>query len=272
VARRAIAEVPLEDFNESMNIMIHSWPGQGKTVFGCSAPNATLVSAEPGSISAKRQGSKAGLVKIRTWEDCQDLVTAVENGEFAHREWMVIDTASTIQRKNMRSILDRAHAANPNRDEDIPAIQDYQKNQNSFQRWVERMVDAPINMVWLCHTMRVEDQNGDALYLPAIMGGPDKGFPIANYVMGLMNVVGYMETKTLPKTEDAPKRRVRRILWQPYDDPEKGVRYTAKDQFDCLGRWSDDQTMPDIIAKIEASGGSHVEEPKPARRTSRRAS
>jgi hypothetical protein len=84
--------------------------------------------------------------------------------------------------------------------------------------------------------------------------------------------VGYMETKTLPKTDDAPKRRVRRVLWQPYDDPEKGVRYTAKDQFDCLGRWTDDATMPDILEKIESSGGDHTEAPKPARRTSRRAS
>lgn len=266
---RAIAEIPLEDFNESINIMIHSWSGQGKTVFGCSAPNAVLASAEPGSISAKRQGSTATLVRIPDWQTAMDLVLSVENGDFAHRDWMVIDTASTIQRKNMRAILERAHSQNPNRDEDIPAIQDYQKNQNSFQRWVERMVDAPLNMVWLCHTMRVEDSDGSARYLPSIMGGPDKGYPIANYIMGLMNAVGYMEKRTLPKTEKSPRREVRRILWQPYHDPEKDVTYTAKDQFDCLGRMTDDITMPEVIELIENSG-SQISKPTPVKK--RRAS
>lgn len=260
--RRPIIEVPLEDFNESNNILIHSWPGQGKTVFGAGAPNSTLVSAEPGSISAKRQGSKAGLVKIRNWQTALDFLAAVENGDFSHRDWLIIDTLSTLQRKDMRDVVDRAVAANPAKfDPDVPAVQHYLKTQNSFVRWVERMVDAPINCLFLAHTMRVDDLEGDTLYLPSIQGGADKGYPIANYVCGLMNAVGYMEMRQARKGKPD---MVRRILWQPTE--QDGIKYIAKDQYDAFGRITDDWTMTDLIAAIEGSGSEEQERPARKRR------
>jgi len=263
-ARRPIIEVPLEDFNESHNILVHSWPGQGKTVFGAGAPNCSLVSAEPGQISAKRQGSKAGLVKLHDWPMAQDFLAKVESGDFQHRDWLVFDTLSTLQRKDMNDVVDNAHRANPAKiDPDIPAVQHYLKQQNSFTRWVERMVDAPINCLFLAHTMRIDDQQGDTLYLPSIQGGADKGYPIANYICGLMNAVGYMEMRQIRKSSPDMARR---ILWQPTE--QDGVKYIAKDQYDALGRFTDDWAMTDVIAAIEGSGS---EEKTPKRRTRRTA-
>lgn len=269
MAGRALAEVPLEDFNESINIMVHSWPGQGKTVWGSKAPNCTLVSAEPGSISAKRQGSRAGLIKIPTWEDALTLRDMIERGDFSHRDWLVIDTVSTIQRKDMNSILDKAVAENPRRDPDIPAIQDYQKQQNSFVRWMERLVDAPINCLFLAHTMHVEDRDGTGMLMPSIMGGPDKGYPIANYCMGLMNAVGYMSMTQVTDKESKSKRMVRRILWQPYHDAEKDLRYTAKDQFDAFGMFTDDMSFVEHLALLGPSAPADNEE-QPTRRAATR--
>jgi hypothetical protein len=249
-------------------MLVHSWPGQGKTVWGANAPNATLISCEPGSISAKRQGSKAGLVKIPDWPTALKLRDAVEAGDFSHREWLVIDTISTLQIKNMNHTLDSAVAENSRRDPDIPAIQDYQKNQNSFKRWMERMVDAPINCLFLAHTMRVEDADGGVMFLPAIQGGPDKGYPVSNYIMGLMNAVGFMQMRQIKA--DNGKKMVRRILWQPYHDADKDIRYSAKDQFDAFGAFTDDLSFAEHIAMIAASGSDTKEERAP-RRTQRRA-
>ena len=266
---RAIAEVPLEDFNESMNWMVHAWPGQGKTRWAISAPNCVLVSAEPGAISAKRHirelgRSDVGLVKIGDWSDALAFRDALEDGKFDHRDWAIIDTVSTIQQKNQNEVLDKAVAENPRRDPDIPAIQDYQKQQNSLKRWVERIVDYPINVIWLAHTMRVEDRDGGAMFLPTILGGQDKGFPIANYVMGLMNAVGYMEMRQ--RKGENGKEMVRRILWQPYHDVDKDVRYVAKDHFGALGKWTDDIDFPGHLAMVLGD-----EEPaKPAKRATRR--
>lgn len=268
--KRAIAEVPLEDFNESLNILIHATPGVGKTRLGATAPNSVFLSSEPGIVSAKRGRTKGGVqsvVKAARWADAMEFLLACEAGEFDHRDWIVVDTLSTLQEKDLKGVLDKAVADNPNRDPDIPAIQDYMKMQNSFMRWFERMIDLPQNVLFLCHTMMVDDRDGESKFLPAIQGGADKGYKVANYCMGLVNVVGFMDRRTNKAGE-----LVRRTLWQPYYDEEKEIRYTAKDHFDCLGFASDNESMPDIIAKIEASA-VEAEEPKakPAKRSGRAA-
>lgn len=267
LARRAIAEVPLEDFNESTNILIHATPGVGKTRFGATAPNSVFLASEPGIISAKRAREPGGVqsvVRAKKWQDAIDFLNAAEAGDFSHRDWIVCDTLSTLQEKDLKGVLDKAVADNPNRDPDIPAIQDYLKMQNSFMRWFERMIDLPQNVLFLAHTMIVDDRDGEKLFIPAIQGGADKGYKVANYCMGLVNVVGFMDRRANKAGE-----QVRRTLWQPYYDEEREIRYTAKDHFDCLGFASDNDTMPNIIKKIEASGTP--EETKPAKKTARRA-
>jgi hypothetical protein len=269
MAKRAIAEVPLEDFNESINILVHAWPGQGKTRWSITAPNCVLVSAEPGAISAQRHarrlGIAPGLVKIGDWDDALGFRDALEDGNFSHRDWAIIDTISTIQQKNMNQQVDAAVADNPKRDPDIPARQDYQKQQNSLKRWVERIVDHPINTIWLAHTMRVEDLDGGGMIMPTILGGQDKGFPIANYVMGLMNAVGYMEMRQT-KGADGNKEMVRRILWQPYHDVDKDIRYIAKDHFDVFGRFTDNLTFAEHLALINGE----EDDQKPTKRAATR--
>jgi hypothetical protein len=267
---RAVAEVPLEDFKESINILVHAWPGQGKTRWAIGAPNCQLVSAEPGAISAQRQAralgrTDIGLVRIGDWSDAVAWRKALEAGEFDNRTWAIIDTVSTIQQKNLNETLDLAVADNPRRDPDIPARQDYQKQQNSLKRWVEAVVDYPINTIWLSHTMRVEDLDGGVQMLPMILGGQDKGFPVAQYIMGLMNCVGYMEMRQ--RRDDDGKKMVRRILWQPYQDADKGIRYIAKDHFGVLGTYTDDLDFAGHLAKIQADTDEPATPKKaPARR------
>lgn len=252
MAERSTLEVDLEGFQESMNILVHSWPGQGKTVWATGAPNCTLASAEPGAVSAKLFGRKGvGLVRINEWEDALKLRTEIERGKFAHRNWLIIDTISSLQNKNQNSVLDKAVRDNPRRDPDIPAIQDYQKQQNSLKRWVEFMVDYPdLNTIWLAHTLRIEDQDGGAMFIPTILGGADKGYPVANYVMGLMNAVGYMEMRG--KTVGEKQTMVRRILWQPYHNEESDLRYVAKDHFGAFGTFTDDLDFQGHLDLIEA--------------------
>lgn len=251
---RSSLEVPIEDFQESQNIMVHAHPGQGKTRWAIGAPNNVLVSSEPGALSAQRAGAKGGMVRINSWADAVKFKREVEIGNFAHRSWAVVDTLSTLQQKNQNFVLDRAVADNPRLDPDIPAVQHYLKQQNSLMRWVEWMVDYPgLNTVWLAHTMDVEDKDGGRMLMPSIQGGQDKGWKVANYVMSLMNAVGYMEMRpTKVEGEDGKKvtTMVRRILWQPYTDPEKDLRYIAKDHFDAFGRMTDDLDFAGHLALI----------------------
>jgi hypothetical protein len=251
MATKATLETDLADFQESQNWMIHAIPGQGKTIWSTGAPNFSLWSAEPGAISAKNYGRAGGLVRIKTWADAIACRTALLAGEFDHRSWIIIDTVSSIQVKNMNSVVDKAAADNPKQDPDIPAIPHYQKQQNSLKRWVEQIVDYPgVNKIWLAHSLRIEDQDGGVQMIPTILGGADKGYPISHYVMGLMNTVGYMEMRA--KKIDNKNTMVRRILWQPYENPDTGVRYLAKDHFGALGRFTENLDFPGHLALVEA--------------------
>jgi hypothetical protein len=249
---RAALETDLDDFQESQNWMIHAIPGQGKTIWATGAPNFSLWSAEPGAVSARNYGRKGGLVRIKNWADAVECRRALLNGEFDHRSWVIIDTVSSLQNKNMNSVVDLAAANNPKQDPDIPAIPHYQKQQNSLKRWVEAVVDYPnVNKIWLAHSLRIEDQDGGVQLIPTILGGADKGYPIAHYVMGLMNTVGYMEMRA-KRNEEGKPRMVRRILWQPYENPDTGVRYLAKDHFGALGTFTDNLDFPGHLALVEA--------------------
>lgn len=247
--RRAIAEVPLEDFNESYNMMVYGFPGVGKTVLAGTAPNAVFLGCEPGVRSAQRAGSKASMVKINESADAWIWLEDAQNGKYSHRNWVIIDTITMLQNKFMRTALDEMVARRPDRDRDLPDRPEHQLSQNRLKRWIEQIVDLPVNCIFLAHAMRVEDQDGGAMMLPTILGGADKGFVIANYIMALMNSVGYMGIKDV-KTSVGVKS-VRRILWQPAHDPKKDILYQAKDQLDAFGRYTDDVTIPDLVAMIE---------------------
>lgn len=264
MAKRATAEVDLEDFHESLNILVHAYPGTGKTRFGATAPNSVFLSAEPGVISAARGRDKNGIqsvVKARNWSDALDFLRAAENGDYSHRDWVVVDTVSTLQEKNMKWVVAESIKKKPGQDPDIPEIQNYMKSQNSFMRWWEGMIDLPMNVLFLAHTMRVDDNEGDILVMPSLMGGEKKGWKVANYCMGLVNAVGFMDRR------GSSKDPVIRTLWQPWYDSENSVRYVAKDHFAALGRSSDNLSMPEVIARIM---GSVEKDEVPAPKTARR--
>jgi AAA domain len=247
-ARRAVAEVPLEDFHFSINMMLFGYPGAGKTVLAGTAPNAVILGTEPGVISAKRAGSTASLVRIGDSTDAWTWLEDAQNGKYAHRDWVILDTITMLQNKFMKSTLQDMVKRRPDRDVDLPDKPEHQKMQNELKRWYEQFIDLPMNTLTLAHAMRVEDQDGGVIVMPTIEGGAAKGYTIANYAMALVNAVGYIGVRTV-KTGETTKE-VRRILWRPTHDPVKDILYMAKDHFAVFGRRTDDVTMPELLDMI----------------------
>jgi AAA domain len=275
---RSLAGVPLSEFHASNNIMVYSPPGHGKTAFGSSWPKTLIWNCEPGIVTAKRVGNpNVRAINIRTWSDAWEYLLAAEDGHTGGHEWYNVDTISTLENKAMRQVLDEMVDRNPKRDPDLPDRAEHQLRQNRLKRFVERMVDLPVNILWLAHEMRVENESGGIDVMPSISGGADKGYPVANYIMGLMNAVGYLRVTQVPEgSEEAeeepaeedneeegsrrrkgrkrpkpvPMREVQRILWTPYTDTEKDITYTAKNQYG-FPSWTDDWSMVDLVEAIE---------------------
>src|SRR3982750_2222483 len=107
MASRALAGVPLDEFNASTNILLYGPVGSGKTSLAGGAPKALFWGCEPGVKAAKRQGSKASMIKIRTWEQAWELLLTAESGETGGHEWYIIDTISSFENIVMRSALDK---------------------------------------------------------------------------------------------------------------------------------------------------------------------
>lgn len=231
----------LSAFAESINILVYGPSGHGKTVLAGGAPNSVFVSTEKGVIAAKQAGSKAKLIRTPTWER---VVAAKKycDEHYGSDDWVIFDSLTKMQVLMIRWILRKINADNSHRDLDIPAIQDHQKWQNYFKRFVDSLIDAPYNVIFICTEMYKEDQDGEGIVLPSITG---KDYEICNYIRAQTDVnLWYMVTQNKAGQE------VRRALAQPW-----GPYVAAKDRYQALGRWWDvefgDYTaMADMIEAI----------------------
>lgn len=249
----------LDGATEHKNIMVFGDSGCGKTVLAGTCPGRLLILAgEPGYISAARQRSRlldaalrSGKSKVRIIPDTATALAGIswlEDGGYQQFDWVIPDGLGTIQNKALLSYAAEAWDANPAKrvHRNLPDKPDYFNAQNFIKGWVSRLIDLPVNTLFTAHAMRPEDKaSGDMVVYPAIQG---KGYEISNYVAGLMHCVGFMSPVIVGKGDEA--RQARRILWQQYRSDD-GTLYFAKDQFDALGRWTDDLTMPQLLELID---------------------
>ncbi len=242
------AIISLEDWDESTNYLLYADSGVGKTVHAGGA--GLILGVEKGTVSAKRLGSKADLWPIKTWPDIQKAYIWLKKNPDAY-PWVAIDSATEMQQLALRFILEKewhaAGGAKGARDIDIPQIQDHQKWQNMFKRFIKSFCDLPVNMLFTALPLHVEDENGEDLVLPDFSG---KGYQIAQWVCAQMSVVGYMKKirKKTGETDDNGEdifQEVRRIRFQ-YTPP-----YFAKDRYNVLGRYLDDPSLASIDALIK---------------------
>lgn len=242
VLPRVVVE-DLSDFNESINLLIYGDSGVGKTVLAGGAPDAVFISTEKGTIAAKRAGSKAKLIRATSWEALEAAIDYVETnpGKF---KWAILDSLTKMQVLLIRYILKNIHEENESRDLDIPAIADHQKWQNMFKRFVDRLIDLDVNVIFTATAMHREDAEGDDLVLPDLQG---KDYAISQYVCAQMDAVYAFVVKKKKGGE-----RARNLIAQTTPP------YFAKDRYDALGDFvtlgeRDQDNMLRIIETIEES-------------------
>jgi len=241
--------IDLSDYDESINLLLYADSGVGKTVFSGGA--GLILGVEKGTVSAKRQGSNAKLWKINSWNDLQKAYSWLRKNPKVF-SWVAIDSATEMQQLALKWILEKeyreAGGAQSKRDIDIPQIQDHQKWQNMFKRFIKGFCDLPINVVFTALPLHVEDEEGMALVLPDFSG---KGYQIAQWVCAQMSVVGYMKKIRRKTGEDgkgeATYKEVRRVYFQ-YKAP-----HFAKDRYNVLGPYWDDPTLAAIDARIKGT-------------------
>jgi hypothetical protein len=247
----------LADFNESFNWCIYGDSGVGKTVFASFAPRGYILSTEKGVISAKRVGSTAKLLRAPTWDHVEASIEWADKN-LDENDVLIVDSVSKMQELVIRWWLQIQHDENAARDLDIPQLQDHQKWQRMFLRFVNHIIDAPYNSIFVATSMRKEDEEGDDLVLPNIVG---KDYAIAQNFCADMDMVSCLRVK---KRSDIDAPREAMLINDTFPP------YFAKDRFNVLPRW---ETIPDgeeggydsIIGMIEDILATSPEERKAAK-------
>lgn len=232
----------LADAEEYVNILIYADSGTGKTVLAGSDDSVLFAAPEDdGLLSARRMGSKADKYDINQWEDLMqlhvDLNELVEEGEEIPYKWLAIDSITEMQAMCMRYILRKVKAEQPDRDPDIPQIQDWQRYYILFEKMVRAFNDLPVNVLWTALARKVEDADGNEFMVPEIQG---KDYGISMKTVSYMTCYGYMMREVVekerlvdPNKPDGEKKKVKvrqRVIY--FED--NGV-FRGKDRTLALG-------------------------------------
>jgi len=260
----ADVEIFTEDLTGSgatapINILIHGPSGHGKTILACGAADGsrpvTVLSTETeGIASARAVGSKAKLWRCPSWEHAVAGVKKAE-AEFSVEDWLVVDSGTKMQEMYMRWILERENSINPQRDLDIPAIQNHQKYQNGFKRWTDRLIDGQFNVIFITTSMTADDAEGEERIIPHLLG---KKGEISDYVSSQFSAALYYAIAR--ESREMKGEILRRALCQPLPP------WYAKDRYMALGKFwdvpeGDYFAMSKMIKTIEAARSSNAEAP-----------
>lgn len=244
--------IELNEFDESINLLVYGPSGVGKTVFGGSAQRVLFVAVEKGTVSAKRLGSKAKVWPVHEWNDLEAAYNWLADNpdEF---DWVVLDSITEMQQLAIRDILKKANIENSSRDLDIPAIQDHQKWQNIYKRFISYFVDLPINVLFLALVRTAQDEDKEEFLTPDIQG---KNYQLSQYTCGQMSAYGYMSSRKVALKDDegnivldsAGKKIphiIRRITWM-----DTGV-IRGKDRYNVLEPYTEDLTLAEVYDLID---------------------
>ena len=177
----------------------------------------------------------------------------LEGGGYKKYKWLILEGASTLEKKARLGFAAEAFDHNPAQrvHRNLPAEADYFNTQNFMIAVVSRLIDLPVNVLITAHAMTMDDDEGNVRIMPEFQ---KKGGGLSNYVSGLCHAVGYMRKRSIEDKRAKKSREVRRILWQQYVDPHSGTIYTAKDQFNAFGRFTDDTNIFELMAMIGPEG------------------
>jgi len=248
---------------ETRNIMLYGDSGCGKTVVAGTCPNSLWLACEPGYISASknRWGLELGKREVRPIPHSAAMLGGLdwlEGGGYRKFQWIILDGASTLDKKVRLNFAAEAFDHNPasRAHRNLPMEADYFNTQNFMISTISRLVDLPVNILITAHAMRMDDDAGDTRVMPEFQ---KKGGGLSNYVSGLMHAVGFMRKRSIKNKESGDTREVRRILWQQSVDPKSGTVYFAKDQFDAFGRYTDDTNIFELMSMIDDSESNEEE-------------
>jgi len=212
--------------------IIYGDPGTGKTVAigkGMTKlgdhPSMLLINADgpDGPESIRQRGGDPDVWDVNGMEDLMEISDYLRHDQPEY-DWVWLDSVTLLQESGMDRIMEGVVDRNPKRSLYIPDRPQYLLSQNWLGGWVRQMRALPYNFGMSAHEMRIEDEDGEVRYLPAIHG---RQGDLSNKFCGYVSIVGRLHVVT---TKRGGKERDVRVL-----ETRRHGKYYGKDRFDATG-------------------------------------
>jgi hypothetical protein len=235
-----------------LKMLIYGDPGVGKTTFGVTAQaheltrEVLLVSIEGGELAvtdAEAVGipSIPDMAELTKYEQFQQVFWYLQKGDHPYKT-VVIDTLSELQRMNLDSIVGRQlnkASGSGAKHQDLDDIwqEDFGTSAGQMSRLVRSFRSLPMNVVFTCHAASKVDAAKNETVFPALTP------KLRGFVIGYVDVVGYMFTQSVQAPNGAPAGTLRRMLFRPTQ------KFLAKDRTpgEKLGMVMDNPTIPKVM-------------------------
>lgn len=175
-------------------------------------------------------GLDIDMVKVRSWEDFNDIYPALEKGEGGYRS-ILLDSLSET---HIFALMDINESAGR---DDVLQIQDYGKASIQMRRLIRLFRDLPYHVFMTAQDKTDKEARVGLVKKPALAG------QMADEAPGLFDVCGYLTISkvTDPKTKETSE--VRSLLLKNFSEFRVKIRTG----------WGQEDTVPDFIDEPSVS-------------------
>ena len=224
---------PVEDSVEYINVLVYGDPGVGKTVFSGTASlvkemsPVLCIDIEGGLLSVAAQGYDVDVVRVKTWQQMQDVYDELRRG--SDYKTVVLDSLTEIQKFSMNQIMEQVLKADPSRDPDVPGMREWGKNIEQIRRMTRAFRDLQMNTIITALAKSDKDPRTGLIKTKPSLSGK-----LADEVAGFFDEVFYMYTKVIDG-------EIKRLLLTTKTDTQE-----AKDRSGRMPAIVDNPQMPVI--------------------------
>lgn len=195
--------------------MLYGPSGGGKTVLAGQAPNPLIVDVEKGTFSMSNHpdlidSSKVKVLEYVSFYQLEELVKLLNQGEFPEVETLVIDSMSELHKRGLAEVTQREYRGGSGRNKDgarrnqfVPETEDHTENNEHIRRLTSALRDLNRNIIVTAHHRTVPNKDGSQGPI-----FPDFSEKLANTLMGIFDVVGYVNVRKVDG-QDVRSMRVR---------------------------------------------------------------
>lgn len=222
----------------NINMLIYGDPGVGKTRLAGSADGVPelrpvlFVDIEGGTLTLRDVFPDCDVVRVTSWPELQSIYNELYAGVHSYRT-VVIDSLTELQAFNMEQLIKNKTDEDPDVDEDIATLRDWQRSGTQVRKFIRAYRDLPITTIFTALMKSDKDKlSSKVAKKPSLPG------KMADQVAGMFDLVAYMYKKSIETNEGVEERRL--LLTQATET------ITAKDRSGKLPAVLQEPTMKEM--------------------------